>query len=408
MKGFLVDTFRNEYLSYEDLVPELNDFELRKFIYYENPKDVFLALIKSLAIGEEAVLLDGDLSDEEIENQGLTIKQVMSGEINKKIEFKDISDLYEKIDKNKIKWSVTIYTSGTTGKPKKVKHSFNSASRAMRMGERFQNDIWLFTYNPTHIAGLQVFSQAFLNRNTIILANEPSKYDIGCLLEDYRVTHISATPTFYRFVLPTLKSEYKKVDRITLGGEKADESIIALLKQKFPKAKITNVYASTEAGNLFASAGEYFKVDQSISDMIRVEDGELLINKKLLGEFNLERDNEWYKTGDLVEFSEGRIRFIQRKSDFINIGGYKVNPAEVEEEIMQMDNIIDVHVYGEDNKMLGKILMADVVLEKVEENINKRIFNHLNNRMQKWKIPRIINIKNEIDKTRTGKKVRNK
>lgn len=408
MKTFLVDTFRNEYLSYEDLVPELNDFELRKFIYYENPKDVFLALIKSLAIGEEVVLLDGDLSDEEIENQGLTIKQVMSGEINKEIEFKDISDIFEKNEKNKMKWSVTIYTSGTTGKPKKVKHSFNSASRAVRMGERFQNDNWLFTYNPTHFAGLQVFLQAFLNRNTIILANEPSKYDIGYLLEHYGITHISATPTFYRFVLPTLKSEYKKVDRITLGGEKADESIIALLKQKFPKAKTTNVYASTEAGNLFASEGEYFKVDQSISDMIRVEDGELLINKKLLGDFNLEDNDEWYKTGDLVELSEGKIKFIQRKSDFINIGGYKVNPTEVEEEIMQMDNIIDVHIYGEDNKMLGKILMADVVLEKVEENINKRIFNHLNNRMQKWKIPRIINIKNEIDKTRTGKKVRNK
>lgn len=88
------------------------------------------------------------------------------------------------------------------------------------------------------------------------------------------------------------------------------------------------------------------------------------------------------------------------------MGGYKVNPIEVEEEILKMENIVDVVVCGIDNKLLGKILAADVVLETQEENINKKIFVYLNNRLQKWKIPRIINIKDTIEKTNTGKKVR--
>ena len=405
MKVFMVDLLRDYNISYTEFINEINAISLKKFIYCQDPKDVFLYLVKSLAFGKEVVLLDGDWSITELEYQGLNhneIKKIYS--INSKIN--DIEDLYNKIEENKENWSVSLFTSGTTGKPKKVKHSFSSASRAVRQSKKYRDNIWLFSYNPTHFAGLQVFLQAFMNRNTVVICNDPSKYNIDFLLNNYNITHISATPTFYRFILPTINNEYDSIKNITLGGEKMDENLKSLLAKKFPAAKITNVYASTEAGNLFASDGVYFNVEDHMADMIKIEDSELCVHRKIMGEFNFDNNDMWYKTGDIVEYLNGKIKFLQRESDFINVGGYLVNPSEVEEEILKIENIIDVLVYGMDNKIVGKILAADVVLATKEENIHKKIFVYLNNKLQKWKIPRIINIKETIEKTHTGKKVR--
>jgi len=406
MNLFLIDEIRNYNISYNELINEINLINLHKYVFNSDPKYIFYMLIKSLAFGKDIFLLDGDWSNVEIENQGIDLEDIQNEIYKLDIEILDIDDLYHKIEENKTNWSVTLYTSGTTGKPKKVRHNFNSVSRGVRNGEKYKDNIWLFSYNPTHIAGLQVFLQAFLNQNTIVIANNPNTYNINQILSSYKITNISATPTFYRFILPTIKNRIASVKKVTLGGEKIDTNLIVLLKEKFPLSKLFNIYASTEFGNLFASDGEYFNINEDIVNLIKVNNNELYVSKKLIGEFDYNKDDEWYKTGDIVEYMDGKLKFLQRNNDFINIGGYKVNPLEVEEEILKMNNIIDVLVYGIDNKLMGKILVADVVLEQKEENINKRIFNHLNDKLQNWKIPRVINIKNNIQKTSTGKKVR--
>lgn len=408
MNLFLIDEVKNYHISYEELVREINLVKLKKYVYYSDPKDVFFMLVKSLAFGKDIIFLDGDWSSVEIESQGISLEDIQNDIYKIDLEIVDILDLYHKIEENINNWSITLYTSGTTGKPKKVRHNFSSVSRALKKGEKYKDNIWLFSYNPTHIAGLQVFLQAFLNKNTIIIANKPNIYNINLILNSYKITNISATPTFYRFILPTIKDHITSVQKVTLGGEKMDENLKILLIEKFPLSKIINVYASTEAGNLFASDGEYFNIDKEMATLIKIDNNELFVNKKLVGEFDYTDNDEWYKTGDFVEYLDGKLKFLQRENDFINVGGYKVNPLEVEEEILKMNNIIDVLVYGLDNKLIGKILIADVVLEQKEENINKRIFNHLKDIFQNWKIPRVIKIKDTIETTNTGKKVRKK
>ena len=165
---------------------------------------------------------------------------------------------------------------------------------------------------------------------------DENRKEIEGKLKKYNVTHISATPTFYRTIIPYIKSPIESIQRITTGGEKYDEALENTLKRSFPNAKIRNVYASTEAGSLFSAKGEIFKISDRIKDKIRIdENNELLIHKSLLGQsetFKLE--NDWYKTGDIVQkIDEDHFKFVSRKSEMINIGGYKVNPHEVESEI---------------------------------------------------------------------------
>src|SRR5690606_29486553 len=223
---------------------------------------VFKHIILSLLINEEIILLDSDLTESELINlTGHSAyaefikpvdKRIVSVITNKK-------ELIEKLSNASENWKITLFTSGTTGIPKKVSHDFKSITRFVKVSERNEKSIWGFAYNPTHMAGIQVFFQALLNGNSIIRLFGLDNKDIYTEITNNGITHISATPTFYRLLLPCNKT-FPSVVRITSGGEKFNEKTFKQLNQVFPNAKITNVYASTEAGTLFASQNDIFSV----------------------------------------------------------------------------------------------------------------------------------------------------
>jgi acyl-CoA synthetase (AMP-forming)/AMP-acid ligase II len=125
-----------------------------------------------------------------------------------------------------------------------------------------------------------------------------------------------------------------------------------------------------------------------------------------ISEFSTE---EWYSTGDLIEIlSENptKFKFVSRKNEMINIGGYKVNPREVEEIICNIPSISNALVYSKQNSVLGNIICCDIVKEDKdlsELNIRKI----LQYKIQEYKIPRIIRFVDSIESTRTGKIKRN-
>lgn len=409
---FWIDPKRNIKKTYKDLVNDLNErSKIVKYIYFANPYEIILALIHSMLIGYKIELLDNDMSKTEIENFGLAYEEVFTEIGVDRVNIKDIHEVFTAIDRNKKNWSLTLYTSGTTGRPKKVVHQLETLGRSVLYGEKYEKNIWAFAYNPTHFAGLQVFLQSFFNRNTIVYIFDLDKSDIQQIFEEYKVTNISATPTFYRSIIPKLKNKNSTIKRMTLGGEKYDASIAKLLKEIFPEAKINNIYASTECGSLFSSNEESFKIKEEHRNKVKIStEGELLIHKVLMGNTGeLPLEENWYRTGDIVEVVEESVfRFISRKTEMINIGGYKVNPHEVEEEIMKIPGVQDVLIKSRANRITGNILEAEIVAVKGAnvDDLEIYIQKHLKNNLQNWKVPRIFKFVNEIQKTRTGKKVR--
>jgi acyl-CoA synthetase (AMP-forming)/AMP-acid ligase II len=254
------------------------------------------------------------------------------------------------------------------------------------------------------MAGIQVFFQAILNGNTIIRLFGLSKDDIFNLVNQYSITNISATPTFYRLLLPHEK-QYFSVLKITSGGEQFDSKTLSNISAIFPNAKIYNIYASTEAGTLFAAKDNCFEINNNIVKYIKILDNELYIHNSLMGEYVDNSNCEWYATGDIVEIiSTLPLQFVfkSRKSDMINVGGYKVNPNEVEDIIRSIDGIVDVMVYSKKNSVLGNIILCDVVTSDLLIR-ESTIRNFLKEKLQEYKIPRVIRFVNELEITRTGK-----
>ena len=363
----------------------------------------FVNLVKALSSGKDIVLLDADMNSSELHLLDESI------DLTKKIQayaypFLSLSDLLEKLRNSTS--HLTIFTSGTTGQPKKVVHSLETLTRSVRIGDKYANNIWAYAYNPTHMAGLQVFFQAFENVNMLVNVFNMSRNDVYSQIEKYGITHISATPTFYRLLLP-FKKVFLSVQRITLGGEKSDSHLREALLQIFPQAKINNVYASTEAGSLFAAKGDCFQFPENMQEKFKVVDDELLIHYSLLGESSsFQFDGGYYHSGDLIDWvdkGKGLFRFRSRKNELVNVGGYKVNPGEVEDALLKIEGVKQVLVYGKANSILGNVLCADVQLESgynlTELDIRKALISQL----QDFKIPRRIKFVETLSLTRTGK-----
>lgn len=226
------------------------------------------------------------------------------------------------------------------------------------------------------------------------------------MIGKYAITHISATPTFYRLLLP-FETEYPVVQRVTLGGEKSDQHLYDAIHKIFPSAKINNVYASTEAGSLFAAKGDSFQIPVPIRDKFQVVDDELLIHRSLLGQSDsFKFDEDYYHSGDLIEWvnrEEGIFKFKSRKNELINVGGYKVNPGEVENVLNAIEGVRQSFVYGKANSVLGNVLCAEVQLEEGVSMTELDIRRYLKDYLQDFKIPRRIKFVYSFALTRTGK-----
>lgn len=295
------------------------------------------------------------------------------------------------IDKIGNKEQVSFSTSGTTGEPKKICHSYKFLTKNIKIDPKYKSSIWGLTYPANKIAGSQVVLQALLNEAYIVnLFNKPLS-EVPKIINDYNVTHISATPTFYRLLFHN-KFIFKKVIQVTLGGEVANRKIIEQVKTYFPNAKICNIYASTEYGTLFTSDSDCFELSKQASQLVKINDNEIVVR----------HNNKWMRTGDLVEWiNDSKFRIIGRNSNLINVGGYIVNPLKVESIINDLNYVQQSYVYKIKNSVLGTVIAADIVLNKNKEiNLIKK---DLKTKLENYELPLKINIVESLNLTETSK-----
>lgn len=313
-----------------------------------------------------------------------------------------------------------IPTSGTTNIPKLVSHTFSSLTKSTKFNvELGGHYCWGLVFDIYRFSGIQVFLQSILSGSALIVTDpSQSMSEMLTLLVNKGCNALSATPSFWRKVLMTKKSNDLRLERITLGGEIADQNVLHALKQKFPNAKITHIYASTEVGVGFSVTdgkegfpASYLDGKLSGIKMKVSSDGLLWIapseqGQKYLSPDRMYDEEGYINTGDLVEIKGDRVYFLGRDSGAINVGGNKVQPEEVEQILLSSGLLSSAYVYAKKNPMMGLLVCADVV--PLNDNSDKKelkakLLKHCREKLEGFKVPAILKFVKELKTTQSGK-----
>ena len=92
-----------------------------------------------------------------------------------------------------------------------------------------------------------------------------------------------------------------------------------------------------------------------------------------------------------------------RKKDMIISGGANIFPAEIEAAILEMPEVLDCAVFGAPHSEFGESVVAAVQLSQGHSIKSESIQAFLQDRLAKFKIPRLIEFHDELPREDSGK-----
>ena len=413
---FWTDESRGIFKTRRDLVADINAVEkIPTVIAESDPYEQHVLVLAAVLSGGDYLLADPDLSDRERTELGLPGEGEISWQNRSFAQVTGYDDLRLRITQSD-NFTVGLFTSGTTGRPKCVRHHIATLFRAPLISEtEGTSHIIGYGFYPSHIAGMLLFLQGLMAGAQMVYLFETPPPLAGNVISKHKITDLAATPTYLRALTASLSASDAS-PQITLtgifsGGETFDTELGKVLKTTFPGAMCHNIYASTETGVLLISNDATFTIPEELRSLIKITtDGELLVHRSLCADPKQTLpEGDWFATGDVVEWlAENRLAFISRTTEMINAGGYKINPEEVEAALREYPGVTDAQVYGRPSKIAGALVVADVLREDTADNtlFEEKINRFLKERLQEWKVPRIIRTVESLDVSATGKKIR--
>lgn len=115
----------------------------------------------------------------------------------------------------------------------------------------------------------------------------------------------------------------------------------------------------------------------------------------------------WYYTGDTAtRDADGYIWFVGRADDIISSASYRISPFEVESALLEHPAVAESAVVGKPDDMRGEIVMAYVTLapgHDGSEELKKEIQEFVKAQTAPYKYPRVIEFRDALPKTISGK-----
>lgn len=181
---------------------------------------------------------------------------------------------------------------------------------------------------------------------------------------------------------------------------------------------LLNCYGSSEAGAVTLSPVDGTEAPGDAGRLLpgvtaRTDDAEeLLLRTDSLADGHLtsrgiaplrSRDG-WYPTGDLATVTGDHIRLNGRIATVINVSGKKVPPEAVEHILAAHPAVADATVLGEPDDARGEVPIAHVTL--LAAVTVPELLEWCRTRLAPYMLPRRIEIRDRLQQTATGKRLR--
>ena len=331
-----------------------------------------------------------------------------------------------------------LFTTGTTGKPKGVPLTYDNEAAAARNINEFigntGNDIELLALPVSHSFGLGRMRCCLSQGATFILlgsfANVKKLYRT---IEEEHVTGFTMVPASWRYLkkltgnkLGDFRNQLRYIEMGSAFFSKEEKDELAGI---LPDTRVCMHYGLTEA-----SRSTFMEFHQDASHMDSVGKASPHTEIKILDENGVECEagnegeicikgehvthgyldlpvgdsffGDYFRTGDWgYKTEDGYVYLISRKKELINVGGKKVSPIEVEEQLLKIPGVEDCACIGvpDDNEVLGEVVKTFIVKEKGSEITFADIDEQLTGKLESYKIPVCYEWIDAIPKTQNGK-----
>ena len=252
-------------------------------------------------------------------------------------------------------------------------------------------------------------------------------------LAKYPFTAITGVNTLFNGLLNTPGfSELSFANlKLSLGGGMAVQRPVAEKWESVTKTRLLEGYGLTECAPLVtlcpynqthysgsiglpASSTDIRIVREDGSDAEIGEAGEMWVKgpQVMKGYYNRQEATDeilkdgWLATGDVACMDDnGFFKIVDRKKDMIIVSGFNVFPNEIEEIVASNDKVLEAAAIGIPHDVCGEVVKIFVV-RKDASLTDKELIAHCRENLTNYKVPKIVEFRDELPKTNVGKILR--
>lgn len=429
------------------VIPATNQLVQHDFTYRFRAADV--KAIVCTADGDVANQVDLAIDECGMNITRMIVKGEKEGWFNFDEGIKGCSDVFERpTDPKELSCgydtNLMYFTSGTTGYPKIAAHSHLYALGHFVTARYWHNvdpNGIHFTISDTGW-GKALWGKLYGQwlSETCVFVYDFERFHADKILpmfKKYGITTFCAPPTMFRFFIKEDLSKYdlSSIKYATVAGEALNPEVY----NQFLKAtgvKLMEGFGQTETtlviGNfvgMTARPGSMGKpnvqydvdiVDPDGNSVKPGETGEIVIRTDkntppglFLGYYkdDAKTKEAWsdgiYHTGDTAwKDEDGYYWYVGRVDDVIKSSGYRIGPFEIESVIMELPYVLECGVSAAPDPVRGQVVKASIVLVKGTEGtdeLKKEIQEYVKKHTAPYKYPRIVEFRDELPKTISGK-----
>ncbi|AFT69933.1 AMP-dependent synthetase and ligase [Alloalcanivorax dieselolei B5] len=339
--------------------------------------------------------------------------------------------------------AVFPYSSGTTGAPKGCMHTHRSVMATCVHGVAWRSGggsegIILSTLPYFHVTGMQGAMNAPIYTGAcIVLMTRWDRRTAATLIQRYQVTSWTNIVTMAIDLLsdPEVESfDLSSLQNIGGGGAAMPEAVSDKLFKLTGLRYIEGYGLSETIAATHINPAEkpkkqclgipVFDVDSRVIDQETGKElgvgevGEIISHGPQIfqGYWNRPEETEkafieldgkpFFRTGDMGYYDEeGYFFIVDRVKRMINASGFKVWPAEVESLMYRHPAIQECCIISAPHERRGETVKACVVLNaKDKDNVSEDdIITWCKNEMAAYKVPQIVEFRDELPRSPTGK-----